>query len=76
MARIELAVNAEYGRVEPGHELRPVLLDRKSGGFLGSGEATQGPTPAPVANAAFGAWGVRLRAIPFHAGRVRAATGR
>lgn len=72
MARIELAVNAAYGQAEADRELRPVLLDHNGGGVLGPGEATRGPAPAPVANAIFGARG----AIPFHAERVREATGR
>jgi len=50
-----------------------VLLNRPDLPFLGSGEASQNPTPAAVANAVFDAIGVRLRQIPFTPERVRAA---
>jgi len=49
------------------------LLNRPELPFLGSGEATQNPTPAAIANAVFDAVGVRLREIPFTPARVRAA---
>lgn len=42
-----------------------VLLDHPELPSLGSGEATQGPTPAAIANAVFNAVGIRLRDIPF-----------
>jgi CO/xanthine dehydrogenase Mo-binding subunit len=48
-----------------------VLIDRPGAPYLGSGEATQGPTPAAIANAVFHALGVRLRRIPFTPERVR-----
>jgi nicotinate dehydrogenase subunit B len=50
-----------------------VLLNRSGRPPLGSGEATQGPTAAAIANAVFDAVGVRLRHIPFTPERVRAA---
>jgi CO/xanthine dehydrogenase Mo-binding subunit len=42
-----------------------VLLNRPNLPFLGSGEATQHPTPAAIAHAVFDAVGVRLRQLPF-----------
>ncbi|MCZ6634209.1 MAG: hypothetical protein O7G87_12455, partial [bacterium] len=38
---------------------------------LGCGEATQGPTPAAIANAVFNATGKRLRQMPFTPERVK-----
>jgi CO/xanthine dehydrogenase Mo-binding subunit len=52
-----------------------VLLDHPDKPPLGSGEATQGPTPAAIANAVFAATGVRLRRIPLTPARVQAAFG-
>lgn len=49
------------------------LLNRPDLPTLGSGEATQGPTSAAIANAVFDAVGVRLREIPFTPERVMAA---
>jgi CO/xanthine dehydrogenase Mo-binding subunit len=43
-----------------------VLLNRPDQPFLGSGEATQGPTPAAIANAVFDATGLRLRHLPLN----------
>jgi len=54
-------------------EVETVLLDRPGEPYLGSGEATQGPTAGAIANAVFDAIGVRLRQIPFTPDRVRAA---
>lgn len=54
-------------------EIKTVLLNRPHLPFLGSGEATQGPTPAAIANAVFDATGVRLRDLPFTAEKVRQA---
>ena len=54
-------------------EIETVLLDRPGEPYLGSGEATQGPTAGAIANAVFDAIGVRLRRIPFTPDRVRAA---
>jgi CO/xanthine dehydrogenase Mo-binding subunit len=53
--------------------IETVLLNRPDLPFLGSGEASQNPTPAAVANAVFDAIGVRLRQIPFTPERVQAA---
>lgn len=52
--------------------LETVLLNRPELPFLGSGEATIGPTPAAIANAIFHATGMRLRRLPFTPERVRA----
>jgi len=53
-----------------------VLLDRPEERSLGSGEASQGPTPAAIANAIFHATGARLRDLPFTPERVKAAIER
>ncbi|MEZ4611177.1 MAG: molybdopterin cofactor-binding domain-containing protein [Caldilineaceae bacterium] len=45
--------------------IETVLLNRPTLPFLGSGEASIGPTPAAIANAVFHATGLRLRRIPF-----------
>jgi CO/xanthine dehydrogenase Mo-binding subunit len=42
---------------------------------LGSGEGSQGPTGAAIANAVAHATGKRLRDLPLDAGRVKAAIG-
>ena len=52
--------------------IETVLLNRPDLPFLGSGEATQNPTPAAIANAVYDAVGLRLRQIPFTPERVRA----
>ncbi|MBM3525941.1 MAG: xanthine dehydrogenase family protein molybdopterin-binding subunit, partial [Alphaproteobacteria bacterium] len=49
-----------------------VLIDRPGAPFLGTGEASQGPTGAALANAIFDATGVRFRRVPFTPERVRA----
>jgi CO/xanthine dehydrogenase Mo-binding subunit len=49
------------------------IIDRPGQSFLGTGEATQGPTAGAIANAVADATGVRLREIPFSPERVRAA---
>ena len=49
------------------------LIDRPGLPFLGTGEASQGPTGAALANAVFDATGVRIRDIPFTPARVKAA---
>jgi CO/xanthine dehydrogenase Mo-binding subunit len=49
------------------------LVDRPGQPFLGTGEATQGPTAAAIANAFADATGVRLRDLPLDRARVRAA---
>ena len=53
-----------------------VLLDRPEERSLGAGEASQGPTPAAIANAIFHATGTRLRDLPFTPERVKAAIQR
>jgi len=53
-----------------------VLIDRPEQRSLGSGEASQGPTPAAIANAIFHATGARLRDLPFTPDRVKAAIQR
>ena len=53
--------------------IETVLLNRPGLPFMGTGEATQGPTPAAIANAVCDAIGVRLRQIPFTPERVLAA---
>jgi len=52
-----------------------ILLDRPGAPVLGAGEATQGPTPAAIANALFHACGLRCRDLPLTPERVRAALG-
>jgi nicotinate dehydrogenase subunit B len=47
--------------------LKTVLLNRPDRPFLGSGEASQGPTPAAIANAIYDATGVRARELPLTA---------
>ncbi len=42
-----------------------LILNRPGAPFLGSGEASIGPTPAAIANAVFDAVGIRLRETPF-----------
>ena len=53
--------------------IETVLLNDPDMPFLGSGEATQGPAPAAIANAIFDAVGIRLREIPFTPEKVKAA---
>jgi len=50
-----------------------VLLDRPAERSLGTGEGSQGPTVAAIANAIANATGARLRDLPFTPQRVRAA---
>jgi CO/xanthine dehydrogenase Mo-binding subunit len=49
-----------------------VLIDRPGEPFLGTGETSQGPTGAAVANAVFDATGVRFRRLPFTPDRIKA----
>jgi CO/xanthine dehydrogenase Mo-binding subunit len=56
----------------PG-EVKVHLVDRPGQPFLGTGEATQGPAAAAIANAFADATGVRLRDLPLSRARVRAA---
>lgn len=53
--------------------IETVILNRPELPFLGSGEVTQNPAPAAIANAVFDAVGVRLRQIPFTPERVKDA---
>jgi CO/xanthine dehydrogenase Mo-binding subunit len=50
-----------------------VLIDRPDMPFLGTGEASQGPACAALANAVCDATGARLRRLPFTPERVKAA---
>jgi nicotinate dehydrogenase subunit B len=47
-----------------------ILIDRPGQPFLGTGEASQGPTGAALANAVFDATGVRFRTLPLTPDRV------
>ena len=51
------------------------LVIRPSDPPLGAGEAAATPVPAALANAVFDAAGIRLRTVPFTAGRVKSASG-
>jgi nicotinate dehydrogenase subunit B len=56
-------------------EVPPVevsLINRPGEPYLGTGEASQGPTSAALANAIFDATGVRFRRLPFTPERVKA----
>jgi CO/xanthine dehydrogenase Mo-binding subunit len=50
-----------------------VLIDRPNEQALGAGEAAQGPTAAAIANAFTAATGRRIRELPLHPDRVKAA---
>jgi CO/xanthine dehydrogenase Mo-binding subunit len=50
-----------------------VLLNRKNERSLGTGEGSQGPAVAAIANAIANATGVRMRELPFTPKRVKAA---
>jgi nicotinate dehydrogenase subunit B len=52
-----------------------VLINRPSEHSLGAGEAAQGPTVAAIANAFAAATGKRIRELPLHPERVKAALG-
>jgi len=47
------------------------LIDRPGQPFLGTGEASQGPTAAAIANAVADACGLRLRDLPLDRARLR-----
>jgi CO/xanthine dehydrogenase Mo-binding subunit len=51
------------------------LINRPNERPLGSGEGSQGPAVAAIANAVANATGKRLRDLPLDAGRVKAAIG-
>ena len=48
------------------------IIDRPGQPFLGTGEASQGPTGAAIANAIVDACGLRLRDLPLDRARLRA----
>lgn len=50
-----------------------VLVDRPGEPYLGTGESSQGPTGAALANAIFDATKARVRQVPFTPERVKAA---
>lgn len=60
---------------ETFQEVEVHVLDRPGLPFLGTGEASQGPAAAAIANAIFDATGQRLRELPFTRGRVKDAIG-
>jgi nicotinate dehydrogenase subunit B len=51
------------------------IIDRPMQPFLGTGEASQGPTAAALANAVADAVGLRVREIPLNPARVKALLG-
>ena len=51
------------------------VINRPGAPFLGTGEASQGPTGAAIANAVFNATGQRIRALPYTPRRVKEAIG-
>lgn len=51
------------------------VIDRPGQPFLGTGEASQGPTGAAIANAVARATGQRIRALPYTRANVKAAIG-
>jgi CO/xanthine dehydrogenase Mo-binding subunit len=51
------------------------LINRPTERALGAGEGSQGPTVAAIANAFAHATGKRIRDLPFHPERVKAALG-
>ena len=52
-----------------------LLIDRPTEPLMGAGEAATAPVAAALGNAFFDATGVRLRAVPFTAERVKRALG-
>jgi len=54
-------------------EIAVELIDRPGQPYLGTGEASQGPTGAAIANAVFSAIGVRVRDLPLTPDRVKRA---
>ncbi len=51
------------------------VIDRPGMPFLGTGESSQGPAGAAIANAVFNATGKRMRALPYTPARVKEAIG-
>ena len=67
---------ARYPMIRFPHVPRTIdveVIDRPGLPFLGTGEATQGPAAAALANAVHDATGARIRDIPFTPSRVKAA---
>lgn len=56
-------------------EVETSLINQPGAPYLGTGETTQGPTPAAISNAIYDATGARLRETPFTPERVSAALG-
>ena len=54
-------------------QLEVLLIDRPGQPYLGTGEASQGPAAAALANAVAQAAGVRVRDLPLDRARMRAA---
>ena len=52
-------------------DIEVVNIDRPGTDYLGTGEASQGPTGAAVANAVFDATGVRVRTLPLTPDRIK-----
>jgi CO/xanthine dehydrogenase Mo-binding subunit len=61
--------------MEEAPKVKVQLINRPSERSLGSGEASQGPAVAAIANAFAAATGKRIRDLPFHPERVKAALG-
>ena len=57
-------------------QVETVLLDRPELDPLGAGEATVGPASGALANAVFGATGLRIRELPMTPDRLREAAAR
>jgi len=51
------------------------VINRPGQPFLGTGEASQGPTAAAIANAVTNATGKRIRELPFTRARIKTAIG-
>jgi nicotinate dehydrogenase subunit B len=51
------------------------VINRPGQPFLGTGEASQGPTAAAIANAVTSATGKRIRELPFTRARIKTAVG-
>ncbi|MEO5701922.1 MAG: molybdopterin cofactor-binding domain-containing protein, partial [Casimicrobiaceae bacterium] len=62
-------------RFEDVPEVSVELIDRLDLPSVGAGEASMGPTAGAIANAVADALGVRFRALPLTADRLRAAIG-
>ena len=56
-------------------DVETYLINRADLPSLGAGEATQGPTPAAIANAIYDATGMRLRDLPLTPDKIKAAIG-